>query len=226
MERWTFRVDASEEITREKVVKFFEETTEEDIPKYLIYYEISDQKEKPHYQGVLFTKIKENTMRLRIKRYFGVEKGSYSFAKVRKDQYEIYITKDGDQVCKRGYTDMEVFELYDKAYVKKQKRRDRPFIEIIEEAFVNYVKDMKLIPDDLDTDETITRQEKMTRYEVCEFILEFLIDNGKWQMCNKKQVASLFVYFRLKYPQYFEHKYDGVNTFKSLLISNIMREVL
>lgn len=120
----------SEAITIERLELFLK-----CFDKYVVSYEISEEKKKPHYQGIIFTDMKYETYKKKAESFFeewkgkrGDKCGLRSFAMVRKDEYEIYVVKDGDLRFVKGYTEEEIAELRSKSYVKdssKDKTKDK-----------------------------------------------------------------------------------------------------
>lgn len=145
-ERYTFRVDVIDKVSEEETNRRMEQLLKT-FDKYIISYEISKKKLKPHYQGIIFTDMKHETYKKLCEKAFpewkgkrGDKCGMRSFAIVRKDEYEIYCVKDGDIRYRKGYTDDEIKTLQSKSYQvidKDQQSYEKKFSfnEIIVESF-------------------------------------------------------------------------------------------
>lgn len=115
----TFRIDAREGVTADKVREFFDKYSDI-FEKYLIYEEVADVTGKVHWQGIIYTESTIGSIREKVRRFFpGMSTGDYSLAKVKTENYEIYITKDKKRLVSKGYTDDEINTLEEKSFKKK-----------------------------------------------------------------------------------------------------------
>lgn len=94
--------------------------------KYLVYHEVSDEVQKPHYQGIVW--VPDNKAYVAIKSRFSTmfnewTRGQKSMALVRKEQYEIYICKDKQLKWSKGYSQEEITQLESKSYKKDDKKQ-------------------------------------------------------------------------------------------------------
>lgn len=108
--------------------------------KYLVYEEVSDKKEKLHYQGIFWVPEKEhNACKSRWSTMFkDWTRGQKSMAIVKKSSYEIYCTKDKSPIFRNKYTDEEISALEDQSYKKKPERSENE--TTFQKAF-NYCKE-------------------------------------------------------------------------------------
>lgn len=117
----------------------------EKYDKYLVYEEVSAVVNKLHYQGVVCVNDEKayTAIKTRFSTYFkDVPKGGKSMAKVKSDNYEIYISKDKNPIFIKAYSNEEVKELQEKSYQKEEvkvKRRNPLFIEIVDERFEEWL---------------------------------------------------------------------------------------
>lgn len=117
---FTIRLDVLSDGDSEQLIKYLDKYN-----KYLVYEEVSDKTQKLHYQGIIIVEDDKeyNAAKVRFTSMFPNHKcGKKSMAKVKKDTYAVYITKDGKKFASRGYTDEEIEELQTKSYKKKDKR--------------------------------------------------------------------------------------------------------
>jgi len=127
--KYTIRIDAkvdevedSTDSTMNRLIRFLDDTR---YTSCLVYREVSSEIKKLHYQGVLEVDEKDTGWhRERWCRLFSdYKKGSKSSALMKKDQYEVYITKDKDQIYMRGYTEEYIKELESKSYTKEVRTK-------------------------------------------------------------------------------------------------------
>lgn len=105
------------------------------VQRYLIYYEISEVEEKPHYQGLVECADEKKFQALKTQWSLKMKdwkKGQKSMAKVEKDTYAVYITKDKDLRFVKGFTEAEVRALEDR-WVEREDRsngdtKEPPFV--------------------------------------------------------------------------------------------------
>lgn len=117
----TLRVDNRDDDTLSRLQSFLSR-----YEKYLVYEEVSDKQKKLHYQGVVYVNSDKeyNAMKVRFSTHFkDWEKGSKSMSLVKKDTYEVYITKDGKQVFNQGFSEEEVENLQKQSYKKEDKTK-------------------------------------------------------------------------------------------------------
>jgi len=121
---YTLRVDANETFKREDIKAFLDR---EQIPRYLMFFEIANKTKKEHYQGFIY--LPDNSapflkiFRDRIRHFFkSYAAGSFSCAKINKANYLIYVTKDGDLVCKKDISNTDVDILQSQSYKKERKK--------------------------------------------------------------------------------------------------------
>lgn len=121
MNKYTFRIDVIPQVENieERITLALQP-----FEKYLIAFEEAEKTKKYHYQGIVFStwgheKYKKY-MESMFEEWKGTKqnKGKRSFAKVKKDEYEIYITKDGDFRFIKGYLADEVASLQEQSYQK------------------------------------------------------------------------------------------------------------
>lgn len=142
--KYTIRLDdVSEHNTLESLTKFLDSPR---YTSYLIYREISDEVGKLHYQGVVeFDHEALSWHKERWSRIFKMyKKGSKSTALMKKNNYEIYITKDKDRILTKGYTEEFIAELesssYKKEDVKKVDYYDRFMYYIKQQQDIDVIK--------------------------------------------------------------------------------------
>lgn len=125
--KYTIRIDAKEDelesasdSTLNRLLKFLNDTR---YTACLVYREVSSEIQKLHYQGVIELDSKDVSWhKERWCRLFkDYPKGKKSSSIMKKDQYEVYITKDKDQVLNRGYTEEYIKDLESKSYTKEIK---------------------------------------------------------------------------------------------------------
>lgn len=86
--------------------------------KYAIFDEVAEKTGKLHYQGKLMPVQSLVTFRRKLLLAFPFcHRSNYSIAPVRKDSYDIYISKDGKVVINNVWTEEEIQKLKDQ-YVK------------------------------------------------------------------------------------------------------------
>lgn len=125
---YTLRLDVIDEV-EESVIQQRIESALSKYSKYLVYHEYAAETKKPHFQGIVWSDQGHDTYKKYMEGLFPEWRGTRgckgagkrSFAAVKTDNYEIYITKDGDQRLIKGYTVDEVSELQSKSYQKAEK---------------------------------------------------------------------------------------------------------
>lgn len=167
----TIRVD----IIGENATDFMERFLKK-YDKYLIYEEVSDQVQKPHYQGIVW--VPDNKAYVAIKSRFSTHfsdwtRGQKSMALVRKAQYEIYITKDKQLKWSRGYSDDEIKALEDKSYKKDSKL---PVLTSFQKAY-QYCKDHGLTT-------------SSDGWQIAEMLIDYYRDNVKCE-ANDFQIKNM-----------------------------------
>lgn len=107
----TFRIDhlgdAYTDEYHEKLITDFLSSYE----KYIIFREISKEKQKVHWQGIVWSHQKPNTFKTYANKFFDKWKGGQrrSFAPVKKvKEYMSYIFKDGDVRMSKGYSEDDI----------------------------------------------------------------------------------------------------------------------
>lgn len=170
---YTIRVDSNDDVTRESICQFMEK---EQFPEYLIYHEISEDVKKSHYQGVI--KVLDNSdsaikkLRDHVRYAFSTKKSSFSLAKVKKEEYFSYITKDGDKVCSKGFTQEQIEDFHSKSYKKEKvnnKSYMQKYIDYMELTYENkgslFVYDgVVTTHDDIDDEDVVEYIYTSTRY--------------------------------------------------------------
>lgn len=120
--RYTLRLDKISDTDELTLSKYLEK-----YMKYLVYFEISQKTKKPHWQGVIeFNDEKEyKAAKVRFTSMFPEHKGSKkSMTSVKKETYEIYISKDGDMFKCAGWTQQEIEQLQSQSYRKDDAVKD------------------------------------------------------------------------------------------------------
>lgn len=166
----TIRVDIIGEKTDEMMERFLKK-----YERYLIYYEISDEVKKPHYQGIIW--VPDNKAYVAIKTRFSTHfsdwtKGQKSMRLVRKAQYEIYITKDKQLKWSKGYTQEQIEELEKQSY-KKEKQ---PVLTSFQRAY-QYCKDHGLTT-------------SSDGWQIAEMLIDYYRDNVKCE-ANDFQIKNM-----------------------------------
>lgn len=127
--KYTIRIDAKEvdeeyeeaqDSTKNRLLAFL---NDDRYTACMIYREYSSVVKKLHYQGVIELDEKDVSWhKERWSRMFkDFPKGKKSTALMKKDNYEVYITKDKDRVYAKGYTEEFIKELESKSYTKEQR---------------------------------------------------------------------------------------------------------
>lgn len=166
----TIRVDIIGEKTDELMERFLKK-----YERYLIYYEISDEVKKPHYQGIIW--VPDNKAYVAIKTRFSTHfsdwtRGQKSMRLVRKAQYEIYITKDKQLKWSKGYTQEQIEELEKQSY-KKEKQ---PVLTSFQRAY-QYCKDHGLTT-------------SSDGWQIAEMLIDYYRDNVKCE-ANDFQIKNM-----------------------------------
>lgn len=117
MYKSTIRLDVVDDTVTTRLEEYL---AKYDYP-YLVYHEYATNTKKPHYQGVIHWPSESLFKSARVRLYTmfkDLTKGRKSMACVRKDAYEIYITKDKDLRYRNGFTDEQIEELSSQSYEK------------------------------------------------------------------------------------------------------------
>lgn len=117
---FTIRLDVIDDTDADQLRKYLDKYS-----KYLVYEEVSDKTKKLHYQGIIIVEDDKeyNAAKVRFTSMFPNHKGGKkSMAKVKKDSYAVYITKDGNKFASRGYTDEDIQLLQSKSYKKTETK--------------------------------------------------------------------------------------------------------
>lgn len=154
MEKYTFRVDVIPEVSEEQLaVRVQDALVKAESDKYLISLEVAEKTGKLHYQGIVYSKLNYNTYKKRMENCFPEWKatrgckgmGKRSFAQVKTDNYEVYVTKDDNIKYIKGYSDDEVEQLKAKSYKKSDVQVDKEdvkknwFITLVDHCIKNGV---------------------------------------------------------------------------------------
>lgn len=152
MNRYTFRVDIIPDVDIDIIKKRVEQALESsESEKYLISLEEAKKTKKLHYQGVIYSSLKFMTYKKRMEGIFPEWKGTRgckgqgkrSFAEVKGDSYEIYITKDDNIKYVKGYTDEEIQLLKSQSYHKSEdKSKENWFLTLVQHCYDNNVDAM------------------------------------------------------------------------------------
>lgn len=127
--KYTIRIDAKEgedengqDSTKNRLLAFLNDNR---YTACLVYRELSSEVKKLHYQGVIEVDEKDVSWhKERWSRLFkDYTKGQKSTALMKKDNYEIYVTKDKDQVYTKGYTEEFIKELESRSYTKEVRAK-------------------------------------------------------------------------------------------------------
>lgn len=198
MNKATFRVDVlahiSQDIIEQRIAEALKDLKSE---KYLISLEKADgESKKLHYQGIIFYDMKYETYKKRMEAFFPEwkgergKKGARSFAEVRTDNYEIYVTKDYNFKFVKGYSKEEIDELYSKSYKKREVIDSGLPItggkQELDTTLYKIYKDMVKIPD----------HGKWDMIKIGIFIQDYYLENyGKFPMDHfaKSLVKGLWV---------------------------------
>lgn len=149
----TIRLDVLGESTEDRLESFLTR-----YEKYLIYEEVADKTKKIHYQGVIYVNDDKayGAMKTRFCTHFKEwPKGTKSMALVKKDTYEVYISKDKNPKYVKNFSDEDIKDLQDKSY-KKDKKDNGTLIENVEKAFDQYLIDRKHARGDFIVDKHLT----------------------------------------------------------------------
>lgn len=133
----TIRLDAIEDDTLSRLESFLSR-----YEKYLVYDEISDVMKKRHYQGILYVEDQKayGALKTRFSTTFkSWTKGQKSMSLVKKDSYEIYISKDKNPVLIKNYQDDEIKKLQELSYKKPVKVKKETFYEQVKHQFDEYL---------------------------------------------------------------------------------------
>lgn len=167
----TIRVDIIGDGTYEAMDKFLSK-----YEKYLVYEEESDKTKKLHYQGIIWLPDSKahNAIKNRFSNHFSDwTRGQKSMALVRKEQYEIYITKDKKRVWSKGYTQEEIEQLESQSYHKNVKQ---PVLTSFQRAY-QYCKDHGLTT-------------SSDGWQIAEMLIDYYRDNVKCE-ANDFQIKNM-----------------------------------
>lgn len=121
MEYYTFRFDY--EGFEEKLPSLLAYIKSE-CSSYVIFDEVAEKTKKLHYQGKIKPVKSVETFRRNLLKSFPMfNRSNYSIAPVKKDTYDIYITKDGKVVINNLWSQEKIEELQ-KAYVKPSEFKE------------------------------------------------------------------------------------------------------
>lgn len=174
--KYTIRLDDKPELnTLDSLTKFLDHPR---YTSYLIYREISEDVGKLHFQGVVeFDHESLSWHKERWSRLFSkYKKGSKSSAIMKKNNYEIYITKDKDRVLTFGYTEEFIAELESSSYKKEDVKKVDYY-----DRFMYYIKQR----DDLDVI-------KYDRRRICACLIQFF-GMEKQEIKNVQFYKSLMI---------------------------------
>lgn len=170
--QYTIRLDKIDEKDGITLMKYLE-----NYDKYLVYFEISRKTKKPHFQGIIeFVDSKaQKAAKTRFTTMFpNHTRGKKSMALVKKDSYEVYITKDGNVFASKGYTEDEINALYSQSYQKT---------DAVEDAKTSFQKA-------LDYCKRAGCHSTSNGWEICERLIDYYTDNVKCQP-NDFQLKSM-----------------------------------
>lgn len=123
--------------TRNRLLGFLEEGSR--YTGYLVYREVASETQKVHYQGVV--EIDEKDVSWHKERWSRVfkdyPKGKKSTALMKKLNYEVYITKDKDRVCVKGYTE-DFIKACEEASYSKEERTKKDYFDRFKYYLWNY----------------------------------------------------------------------------------------
>lgn len=118
----TFRIDVLNDCPSQDVmVKYLDHYS-----KYLGYKEIADITKKPHYQGIVWVDDEKaaTAAKTRWCTTFTTHAGSAkSMVKVKKETYEVYVTKSKSESFFKGYTPEDIQLLESKSYKKSDRKK-------------------------------------------------------------------------------------------------------
>lgn len=183
----TIRVDDINDATNDLVLKYVDK-----YDKYLVYYEIADITKKGHYQGIVWVNDEKeySAMKVRFSSTFPEHKASSkSMAKVKTDNYETYITKDGDLRFNKGYSMDEIEKLASKSYKKGEIKKTKKKVESNFEAAYKYC---------LDNGATI--HSTGNGWEVCDLLQDYYRERIKCEpsdyqlQCMTKSICKQIIY--------------------------------
>lgn len=136
--------------------------------KYLVYEEIAAKTKKLHLQGIVWTDGTDSAIRTRWLECYPSDpwEAKYekkkSCTKMRKDSYEIYITKDENLKYSKNYTEEEIKHLQEQSYKKEEKEKKLTFQEIVFNRFEESVAKLGTQPWVI-KGRTITTHRQITR---------------------------------------------------------------
>lgn len=170
--RYTIRVDKLSEKDGLTLMKYLE-----NYDKYLVYFEISQKTKKPHWQGVIdFPDMKtQKAAKTRLTTMFPEHTtGKKSMTSVKKDTYEVYISKDGDLFASAGYTQQEIEAYASKSYSKPDASGDA---KTSFQRALDYCKQAGC-------------HSTSSGWDICERLIDYYTDNVKCQP-NDFQLKSM-----------------------------------
>jgi len=130
--QYTIRLDELNPTDGDKLKKWLNKWKFNGIVRWLIFHEIADKTQKPHFQGMIEIDtdlVSEDTHKERFRQEFkNTHPGGYrASAKVKKIEYLTYITKDNDLRYCQGFTPEEIDDLYKTSYKKSKKTFKKRF---------------------------------------------------------------------------------------------------
>lgn len=184
---FTIRLDVlfEDEFDKDLLTKYVDK-----YEKYLVYEEVSNKTKKLHYQGIVWvTDLKAfNAAKTRFTTMFKEThpRSNRSMAPVRKDNYEVYITKDLKKVMSRGYTDEEIERLQSQSYSKEDRTGNT---RSQYENIINYLRDRGI-------------HDTSSGWDICEKLIEYYRDTRKCEP-NDFQLRNMTksIYTQLQYER-------------------------
>lgn len=142
--------------------------------KVVVYKEISSKTKKLHYQGVIWH-VDEKAFNACKTRFTTMFKDTHpqskkSMAKVKKETYKAYISKDGNLFFSKGVSEEELSDWQSQSYQPNLASEQKKSLTWTEKVLEAYDKSMRWIPDPLCPNESIIGQYQ-TATEVIEFVM-------------------------------------------------------
>ena len=177
---YTFRYD----YTDDNVVQKIKQYIINEIPKYALFLEVSQEVGKNHIQGKLGQCISEEQLRKHFKAVFpGVfTKSNYSIKAIKDpESYDSYICKDGKPLCNNVFTPEYIQEQVDKhkvlhtAFVSAKQKKETT-LTFTQKVFKDFCAECPL---DVTQIQSIyynpTDYEKKCYDDSCQKLLSFLL---------------------------------------------------
>lgn len=120
---YTVRLDVLNPEDGDTLKKYLEKYS-----KYLVFEEVSSKTQKLHYQGVVYFDSEQEYKAAKVRfssMFKSHTRGKKSMAKVKSEDYEIYISKDGKCFIAKEYTEEDIAILHSKSYKKTDKKKDK-----------------------------------------------------------------------------------------------------